>query len=66
MGYPADPEDDLLGNIGWWVENVPDGEPDITSIGKKITFVLQFWYPGQDWTRYDPEVIVLKTTVVKP
>jgi len=61
MGNPADPEDDLLGNIGWWVEDV-----DTAGDCKRITFVLQFWYPGQDWTRFDPEVIVLKTTVLKP
>jgi len=61
MGDPADPADDLLGNIGWWVEDV-----DTAGDCKRITFVLQFWYPGQDWTRFDPEVIVLKTTVVRP
>lgn len=60
MGSPEDPEDDLLGNIGWWVENV---DPPNNNC-KKITFVLQFWYPGQSFL-IDPEVIVLKTTLVK-
>ena len=61
MGSPDSPEDDLLGNIGWWVEDV-----DPAGYCKKITFVLQFWYPGQDLTKFDPEVIVLKTTFVEP
>ena len=66
MGSPEDREDDLIGNIGWWVENVPAGEPNSTAKCKKVTFALQFWYPGQDWTEFDPEVIVIKTTLVKP
>lgn len=63
MGSPVDPEDDLIGNIGWWVEDVAISG---TVYLKKVTFALQFWYPGQDWTEFDPEVIVLKTTLVKP
>ena len=63
MGSPIDPEDDLIGNIGWWVEDVSISG---TAYLKKVTFALQFWYPGQDWTEVDPEVIVLKTTLVKP
>ena len=63
MGSPVDPEDDLLGNIGWWVEDVSISG---TVYLKKITFALQFWYPGQVETEFDPEVIVLKTTLVKP
>ncbi|MBW1802944.1 MAG: prepilin-type N-terminal cleavage/methylation domain-containing protein [Deltaproteobacteria bacterium] len=74
MGSPTDSDyndctsiytDDLLGNIGWWVEDagIISG---VTPHIKKITFALQFWYPGQDWTSVDPEVIVLKTTFVKP
>jgi hypothetical protein len=59
MESPNDPEDDLLGNIGWWVEDVV-GVPDC----KRITFALQFWYPGQERTE-DPEVIVLKSTFVR-
>jgi prepilin-type N-terminal cleavage/methylation domain-containing protein len=66
MGSPLDLQDDLIGNIGWWVTNVPEGEPNSTAMCKKITFALQFWYPGQDWTEFDPEVVVLKTTMVKP
>ena len=65
MGDPTSAEDDLIGNIGWWVENVPSGEPDDTARCKKITLVLQFWYPGLDWTKHDPEVIVLKSTFIK-
>ena len=63
MGSPEDREDDLIGNIGWWVEDVSISG---TVYLKKITFALQFWYPGQDETEFDPEVIVLKTTLVKP
>lgn len=63
MGSPTDPEDDLLGNMGWWVEDV--ALPDTVNL-KKVTFAFQFWYPGQDRTKVDPEVIVLKTTLVKP
>lgn len=59
MATPSDSSDDLLGNIGWWVENVDDN-----GYCKKITFALQFWYPGMDRT-IDPEVIVLKTTLVR-
>lgn len=66
MGDPTSAEDDLIGNIGWWVENVPSDEPDDTARCKKITLVLQFWYPGLDWTENDPEVIVLKSTFIKP
>ena len=55
MGSPVDPEDDLLGYVGWWVE-------DISGL-KKITLALQYWYPGTDWRSVDPEVIVLETTV---
>ena len=65
MGDPTNAEDDLIGNIGWWVENVPSGEQDSKARCKKITFVLQFWYPGQDWREQDPEVIVLKSTFVR-
>ncbi len=63
MGSPEKPDDDLLGNIGWWVENASDMGPGPRV--KKITFVLQFWYPGQE-KGVDPEVIVLKSTVVEP
>ena len=63
MGSPVDPGDDLIGNIGWWVEDVAISG---TVYLKKVTFALQFWYPGQNWNEYDPEVIVLKTTLVKP
>lgn len=63
MGSPEDRKDDLIGNIGWWVEDVSISG---TVYLKKITFALQFWYPGQDWTAHDPEVIVLKSTLVKP
>ena len=65
MAHPSHAEDDLIGNIGWWVENVPTGEADNTAKCKKITFVLQFWYPGLEWTEHDPEVIVLKSTFIK-
>ncbi|MBN2125275.1 MAG: prepilin-type N-terminal cleavage/methylation domain-containing protein [Deltaproteobacteria bacterium] len=61
MGTPGDPEDDLIGNIGWWVEDAVHYSG--TTIFKNVTFALQFWYPGQDWTRFDPEVIVLKGTI---
>jgi len=63
MGNPVDPNDDLIGNIGWWVVDVSISG---TVYLKKVTFVLQFWYPGQDWTEVEPEVIVLTTTLVKP
>ena len=66
MGDPTNAEDDLIGNIGWWVENVPSDEPDSTARCKKITFVLQFYYPGLEWTKHDPEVIVLKSIFVRP
>ena len=57
MGSPVNPEDDLLGYIGWWVEDTGDL--------KEITIALQYWYPGADWKSVDPEVIVLETTVIK-
>ena len=60
MGSPEDPEDDLLGYIGWWVKNI-----DTPKKNKKVTFVLQFWYPGQNKT-IPPECIVIKTTLVQP
>ena len=60
MGSPVDPEDDLLGYVGWWVEK-DSTYPDF----KTITLALQYWYPGADWKSVDPEVIVLKTTVIK-
>lgn len=63
MGSPEKPEDDLLGNVGWWVEDASSDGPGPKV--KKITFVLQFWYPGQE-TSVDPEVIVLKSTAVEP
>ncbi len=63
MGSPIEPEDDLLGIIGWWVEDASISGPGAKA--KKITFVLQFWHPGQSLT-IDPEVIVLKTTMVEP
>jgi len=66
MGDPTNAEDDLIGNIGWWVENVPSDEPDDTAKCKKITFVLQFYYPGLEWTKHDPEVIVLKSIFIRP
>lgn len=76
MGSPYDCEDDLLGNIGWWVEDVGV----ITGVThlKKITFALQFQYPGEhqypgddqapgeEWVSRVPEVIVIKTTLVRP
>ena len=62
MGSPDKPDDDLLGNIGWWVEDASSEGPGPNV--KKITFVLQFWYPGQKMTA-DPEVIVLKSTIVE-
>lgn len=58
MGSPNDPEDDLLGYLGWWVE-----EEGTTSKILIITMALQYWYPGADWKSVDPEVIVLETTV---
>ena len=60
MGSPIDPEDDFLGYIGWWVEDDPT-----YSDFKTITIALQYWYPGVDWKSVDPEVIVMKTTVIK-
>jgi type II secretory pathway pseudopilin PulG len=63
MGSPDNCENDLLGNMGWWVEDV--AVSGVTHL-KKVTFAFQFWYPGQEWTSVDPEVIVLKTTLVKP
>lgn len=60
MGSPEDPEDDLLGYIGWWVEDEGDGTNDI----KKITLAFQYWYPGVDWKNVDPEVIVLEITII--
>lgn len=63
LGSPADPGDDLLGNIGWWVEDIAVSG---TVYAKRVTMKLQFWYPGQDPTKYDPEVIELKTTLLKP
>ena len=62
MGSPDKPDDDLLGHIGWWVEDASSEGPGQKV--KKITFVLQFWYPGQKMTA-DPEVIVLKSTIVE-
>ncbi len=59
MGSPDEPEDDLLGYIGWWVEKVDLGSESI----KNVTIALQYWYPGADWKAVDPEVIVLKTTM---
>jgi len=53
FGSPYDPIDDLIGNIGWWVENI-----GLTC--QRITFVLQFWYPGQPIT-IDPEIIDIQT-----
>ena len=64
MGSPYDCEDDLLGNIGWWI--VDDGIISGVTHLKKVTFALQFWYPGQEWMSVDPEVIVIKTTLMKP
>ncbi|MFC1824406.1 hypothetical protein ACFL9T_16985 [Thermodesulfobacteriota bacterium] len=65
MGSPEDPMDDLLGMIGWWVEDA--GVISGVTHLKKITFALQFWYPGQKPIKGDaPEVIILKTTFVKP
>ena len=55
MDSPTDPEDDLLGYVGWWVID--------TGGLKEITIALQYWYPGADWKNIDPEVIVLKITV---
>ncbi|MEW6668202.1 MAG: hypothetical protein AB1512_23570 [Thermodesulfobacteriota bacterium] len=63
MGDPTKAEDDLIGNIGWWVEDIATAG---VTVAKKATLALQFWYPGQSWTTVDPEVIVLKTTLVKP
>jgi hypothetical protein len=63
MGSPYDPQDDLIGNIGWWVEDASSEGPGLEV--KKITFVLQFWYPGQEKSA-DPEVIILKSTFVRP
>jgi type II secretory pathway pseudopilin PulG len=68
MGAPPstvgnEARDDLIGNIGWWVEDIASAG---VTVAKKVTLALQFWYPGQEWTSVDPEVIVLKTTLVKP
>ena len=46
MGSPINPEDDLLGYIGWWVD-------DLSGI-TEITLALQYWYPGVDWKNVDP------------
>ena len=64
MGSPLDCEDDFRGIEGWWIEDA--GVISGVTHLKKVTFAFQFWYPGQNWTRVDPEVIVLKTTLVKP
>lgn len=61
MSDPQDAGDDLIGNIGWWVEDV-----DTEGKCKKITLVVQFWYPGLEITKHDPEVIVLKSTFIRP
>jgi len=58
MGCPNDSLDDLLGYIGWWVERINNN-----SI--QITYTLQFWYPGQNWMEFNPEVIVIKTVMTK-
>jgi hypothetical protein len=62
MGSPYDCSDDLLGGIGWWIEDVAVSG---VTVCKKVTFVLAFRYPGQSSGQY-PEVISLKTTLVKP
>ena len=62
MGSADDPTDDLLGNLGWWIEDVAVSG---TTCLKKVTFALQFSYPGEN-AGQNPEVIVLRTTLVVP
>ena len=63
MVNPSEPEDDLIGYIGWWVENIDNAA--FQNNARHVTFALQFWYPGQDMYDQAPEVILLKTLMVK-
>jgi prepilin-type N-terminal cleavage/methylation domain-containing protein len=62
MGSPYDCEDDLLGSIGWWIEDVAVSG---VTVCKKVAFFLAFRYPGEG-TGVNPELVCLKTTLVKP
>jgi len=62
MGSPYDCTDDLLGGIGWWIEDVAISG---VTYCKKVAFFLAFRYPGQS-QGISPEVICLRTTLVKP